>query len=263
MEKQYAFFATEVHNKDVWYKTRVRHWGLWKYTAPDSNTNAQQAQAQGSTHYQYQTSSVPRTSGETMRCCTMPFEIIMMPPCRFGAGHSICLTTILTHPEEAAHRIAVKRTKRVWARGDEIYNCFRAAVMLLERPSQGNNGGKAGDFAQGVRLMRISFAELSQVLLDLEPPPLPLWLMYIMAMFRETSASDFRPMEAQLLRHLYELTTTGAASHPTVLLWRAFWSGSRNRGFASTNRHDLNKCAAIAVDIFSGTSATYTPGPST
>jgi hypothetical protein len=74
----------------------------------------------------------------------------------------------------------------------------------------------AGDFAQGLRLMRISFAEVSRIFLGgteyMEPPMMVLRLMYIMVMFRESSARDFQPVEAQLLRHLCGLTSASSSS---------------------------------------------------
>ncbi|CAI4215837.1 unnamed protein product [Parascedosporium putredinis] len=158
-------------------------------------------------------------------------------------------------------RQAIARTQKAMRAGEETYSRFRAAVLMLERPSCGNNRGKTGDFAQGVRLMRISFAELPRFVCpssSCEPPLLPLWMMYVTALFRESSARDFRPVERQLLRHLHELTVSppgvGGPVHPTAVLWRTLWLGIQNgpSNYASSGRrHHLAMCANIAVERFS------------
>lgn len=153
--------------------------------------------------------------------------------------------------------LAVERTNQALARGNEIYVRFRAAVLLLERPSRGNNGGKAGDFAQGVRLIRISFAELSNILLGstMEPPMLPLWLLYIMLLFRESPARDFSPVEIQLRKHLAGLTSsstlTARVRHPTSLLWRALVPPADTHQSLPLSRHHINTIARLATSLFS------------
>ncbi|KAH8893959.1 hypothetical protein GQ53DRAFT_860048, partial [Thozetella sp. PMI_491] len=154
-----------------------------------------------------------------------------------------------------AHRLAAEQTSRAMSRGEEIYGRFRAAVGLLERPSRGNNGGKEGDFAQGARLMRIAFAELSIILSSVEPPLLPLWMIYIMVLLRESSARDFRPIANHLIKYLHELTwlpltngDSGRPRHPTAQIWNALWSGGG--GFAPDRRH-LLMCSTVAVEQFS------------
>jgi len=179
----------------------------------------------------------------------------------FGTG-----TSTAASDNQHEQQLATQRTSQAIRAGDEIYVRFRAAVFLLERPFHGNNRGKAGDFAQGVRLMRISFAEVSRIFLGgtehMESPMMVLWLIYIMVMFRESSARDFQPVEAQLLRHLCALTSLSSSSssssyqgtssgerHPTADLWLALCSGGRGQ-FAS-DRHFITACAEIAIERFS------------
>lgn len=156
----------------------------------------------------------------------------------------------VVRPDLATHELAVQRTSQAFKAGEELWVRFRTALNLLERPSRGNNGGKQGDFAQGVRLMRVAFAELSHLLSDCEPPLLFFSLVQVMMLFRESSARDFRSVETQLLKHLHDLTSTatGAPRHPTALLWRILWAG--NRGVLR-NRYQLCMCAAVAIEKFS------------
>lgn len=179
----------------------------------------------------------------------------MMSPFQDDDGHSM-RTMSSRNRTYPVYRLTVERTNQAMSVGEEIYGRFRAAIGPLERPSQGNNGGKEGDFAQGVCLMRISFAALSHILSSVESPLLPIWMIYIMVMFRESSARDFRPVEKQLIKHLYELTSSprvngdgGRPQHPTAQLWSTLWSGG-GRGFA-IDRYHLLMCSAIAIEQFS------------
>ncbi|KAK4250329.1 hypothetical protein C7999DRAFT_38636 [Corynascus novoguineensis] len=130
----------------------------------------------------------------------------------------------------AVEGLAVKRNKKAHNDGQETFWRFRSALNLLEKHSKTNTGRrKDGDFAQGVLLMRVAFAELSKLLHAVESPQLFPWLLHAMVLFNESPARDFRPVETQLLKHLRDLTTlTPARSrHPTSPLWRALWSGGR------------------------------------
>lgn len=149
----------------------------------------------------------------------------------------------------SVRRLAVERTKHLFKAGEETWLRFRAAVDLLERPLQVDGASKEDDFAQGVRLIRIAFAELSHILSECEPPLLFVWLMQIMILFRESLARDFRPIETQLLKHLHDLTSTavGQPRHATALLWRILWSGGRG---IPRERHHLRACTAIALESF-------------
>lgn len=148
-----------------------------------------------------------------------------------------------------SHQLAVERTDRSFRAGEETWLRFWAALNLLERPSRGGNGGKEGDFAESVRLMRVAFAALSHILFDHEPPLLFLYVVHIVVLFRESPVRGFDSIETQLLRHLHGLTSTanGGLRHPTALLWRILWSGS---GSISRHRSLLRTCTAIAIDIF-------------
>ncbi|KAK5659150.1 hypothetical protein OQA88_1240 [Cercophora sp. LCS_1] len=190
METRYGFSATT-----KMYKTRFRRWGLWKH-APCPASNEPSA-----------------------------VVLSMQTPVRLQgeeAAHRALRDyydgSFLMHRWQSQEIGPARLTREDEAikSGVGTYVRFRTAVSLLERPSRGNNGGKAGDFAQGVRLMRTPFAELPGILARGESPLLPLWLIYITTLFRESSARDFRPVEIQLLRHLQVLQTPWPLSPWTV-----------------------------------------------
>ncbi|KAI0445995.1 hypothetical protein F4803DRAFT_559834 [Xylaria telfairii] len=237
MEKQYGFFATT-----KMYKTRFRRWGLWKHNLGASNSSAMI----------HQIGSPVEFRDEEMLYQTLRNYYDASFSARRWAFDE---DNTVTEQDLPAYRLTVEQTNQAMGASEEIYERFRAALGLLERPSQGNNGGKEGDFAQGVRLIRISFAELSHILASAESPLLPIWMLYVMVMFRESSARDFRPIERQLIKYLYELTSaplvngdSGRSRHPTTQLWSTLWSGGR--GFA-IDRYHLLMCAAIAIEQFS------------
>lgn len=152
--------------------------------------------------------------------------------------------------EDPAVRLAIERTEANILSGQEVWLRFRTAFNLLERPATDNNGGKEGDYAQGVRLMRIAFAELSQnIISGCESPLLLFWMMHVMTIFRESELRDFRPVEWQLLKHLYDLTssTPGGSRHATAFLWRILWSGGRG---IARDRYHLRMCTAVAIEQF-------------
>jgi hypothetical protein len=73
-----------------------------------------------------------------------------------------------------------RETKAGIDRGQEIWLRFRLALRLLDRPNiiEDLDTGKKKDFAEGVRLMRLSFADLSQnIMAGREAPMLLFWLM--------------------------------------------------------------------------------------
>ncbi|KAK0627363.1 hypothetical protein B0T14DRAFT_563172 [Immersiella caudata] len=241
------------------YKTRFRRWGLWKHCCPSTSGSDDRGRIQQALTRRHRTRAPNEWRDEELLYRTIRDYYDGAFWSRrwasdFGGS---------TLSAEGTGELAIQRTKDAFRLGDENYVRFRAAALLIERPSHGNNNGKAGDFAQGVRLMRICFAELSRVLLagpdTMESPTMVIWLMYIMVLFRESSARDFRPVEVQLLGHMRGLTSSegstseNRARHPTAGLWRALsLAGSTGGGsrFAS-DRHFINKCAAIALDRFS------------
>ncbi|KXX74053.1 hypothetical protein MMYC01_209771 [Madurella mycetomatis] len=200
MEQQHEFYATV-----KMYKTHLRRWGLWKHDPYPANHESSAIICQTCSPTELQREEmVYRALRDyddgvfSMR--RWAFEKVG-PNCQAG-------------PAQVEQGIKV---------GEETYVRFRAAIDPLERRSSGDNGGKAGDFTQG--------------------------LMYITVRFRTSSARDFRPIEAQLLRHLYELTASlRGPQHPTTQLWRALWS--EGRGLAMGYRQ-LRMCAAIALEQFS------------
>jgi hypothetical protein len=222
------------------YKSRFRRWGLWKHSSTTHEPSSPICDTRAPDEL-YSEENLYRAVKDYYHGA-------------FSAGrwayedHS---------PLPHQDHLAVERTKQAFARCNEIYVRFRAAVLLLGRPSQDNNGGKAGDFAQGVRLMRISFAELSDILLGsgTEAPLLPLWLMYVMVLFRESSTREFRPVEVQLRKHLADLTFSSPlitrGRHPTSLLWRALIPPSPSNSSVPLSRHHLNTIAALTTSAFS------------
>ncbi|GAB1312799.1 Clr5 domain-containing protein [Madurella fahalii] len=254
METQHGFFATP-----KMYKRRFRSWGLWKH---DRDNSIAGAVRHGSQPYAAQSALtlVRRTPtpepGDSfeLRNEEMMYRVIRdYYDAAFSARRWVFRSD---SPGQAgfeqdphAHQLAVERTRRAFNDGQETWLRFRAALNLLERPSAGSNGGKEDDFAQGVRMMRVAFAELSTILSDCEPPLLFLWLLQVMMIFRESPARDFRPVEMQLLKHLHDLTSTtaGQPRHATALLWRTLWSGGRG---IPRDRYHLRICTAIAIEKF-------------
>ncbi|KAK4449767.1 Clr5 domain-containing protein [Podospora aff. communis PSN243] len=253
METQHAFFATT-----KMYKTRFRRWGLWKHCSPTASRENDHSRAQDALVRRHRTRAPDEWREEELL-----YRVIQdYYDGAFSSGRWASDFGVQSLPASPVNQLAIQRTKRAIRLGDENYVRFRAASILIARPSRGNNSGKAGDFAQGVRLMRICFAELSRLLLagskSMESPITVIWLMYIMVLFRESPAKDFRPVEAQLLRHLRGLTSSEGTSrngvkHPTADLWTALCSagkGELGTRFAS-DRYYINTCAAIAIERFS------------
>ncbi|KAK5658663.1 hypothetical protein OQA88_2059 [Cercophora sp. LCS_1] len=224
METRHGFSATA-----KMYKTRFRRWGLWKHNpCPAHEPPAVIVPTQTPTH--------------------LPGEEAAYRALRDYYDGSFVMRRWQSENDSLGPHSRLSREDQVLKAGVETYVRFRAALGLLERPSRGNNGGKAGDFAQGVRLMRISFAELPGILAQGESPMLPIWMMYITTMFRESSARDFQPVETQLLRHLYGLTNLPNGKHPSARLWHALCTGGQE---VATRRHHLRVYAAIALEQFS------------
>ncbi|KXX79946.1 hypothetical protein MMYC01_202306 [Madurella mycetomatis] len=254
METQHGFFATP-----KMYKRRFRRWGVWKHEGGGDITGVVEHRSQlnaaqsASALIRRIPTPEPGDSFELRNEELMYRAIRDYYDAAFSARrwafHDDNPGRFTTEQDLQFHRLAVERTKRAYNDGQEIWLRFRAALNLLERPFGGNNGGKEDDFSQGVRLMRVAFAELSLALSDSEPPPLFLWLMQVMVIFSESSIRDFRPVELQLLKHLHGLTSTTAGSprHATALLWRILWSGGRG---IPRDRYHLAICTAIAVEKF-------------
>ncbi|KAK0715212.1 hypothetical protein B0H67DRAFT_489165 [Lasiosphaeris hirsuta] len=149
-------------------------------------------------------------------------------------------------PSSPALTMALQKTSEGIKHGLEIWLRFRAALILLEQPlaKDGSN------HAEGIKLMRVSFAQLSQnILSGHEAPMLLFWIMHVMTLFRESHARDFHRIEMQLLKHLYELTTTtpSGSRHATSFLWRTLWGGGKG---IARDRHHLRMCTAAAVEQF-------------
>jgi len=83
-------------------------------------------------------------------------------------------------PRDPSQMLAITQTKEGVDQGQAIWLRFRTALKLLERPAIVPNPdtGKKTDFSEGVRLMRIAFAELSQnILSGREAPMLLFWIL--------------------------------------------------------------------------------------
>jgi len=70
-----------------------------------------------------------------------------------------------------------------------------------------------------------------------------------MMLFRESSTRDFRYVENQLLKHLFELTSAAPSGsrHATSFFWQALWSGGQG---VSCDRYHLQRCCAVALEQF-------------
>ncbi|KAK4171514.1 hypothetical protein QBC36DRAFT_199160 [Triangularia setosa] len=251
METQHDFFATS-----KMYKRRFRLWNLWKH---DTGSKSLGDSGQSNLHDYYAVSlcrnpmSKPHDSPELRHEEMMYRAISDYYDAAFSARRWVfndsTITAKATGQDLIAHQLAVERTDQAFEAGEEVWLRFWAGLNMLERPSRGSNGGKEEDFGEGVRLMRVAFAELSYILSDCEPPLLFLCLMHIMVLFRESSVSGFDFIETQLIKHLYGLTSTtnGTPQHATAPLWRVLWSGGRG---IPRDRYHLRMCTAIALEMF-------------
>lgn len=252
------------------YKRRFRRWGLWKHEeggdiAGPAEHRSQPNAAQSASVLIRRAPTPELGDSFELRNEELMYRAIRdyydaAFSTRRWVFHDDNPGRFTTEQDLQTHRLAVERTKRAFNDGQETWLRFRAALNLLERPFGGNNGGKEDDFSQGVRLMRVAFAELSLAISDCEPPLLFLWLMQVMVIFSESSIRDFRPVELQLLKHLHGLTSTTAGSprHATALLWRILWSGGRG---IPRDRYHLTICTAVAIEKFTqylGFSHTWT-----
>ncbi|KXX73394.1 hypothetical protein MMYC01_210353 [Madurella mycetomatis] len=230
------------------YKRRFRRWGLWKHSE-DSQDTAQDCTGTGpDLNVELTGKLIPpapaarvavRKSAVSLKApipepggsYTLRNEEMMYRAIRnyYDAAFSAQRWTFSGHVRSRAasaedfhaHQPAVNRTKDIFEAGLETWECFLAAQDLLERPDRGSKGGKGDDFAQGIRLMRVAFARLAQLLAsDSEPPFLFFWLMQIFILFLESP-------------------------HPTAQLWRILLLGG-----ISPNRFYLHICADIAIEIF-------------
>lgn len=220
------------------YKTRFRRWGLWKHDSSAKSVTAIAPHAWQDEERVYLTIRNYYDGALSSRRWVVDSDTRKI--------------------NDKTTQLAIERTKQALRNGEETCMRFRAAVSLLERGRQ-NGSCNADDLAQGVRLMRISFAALSQILLGpgLEAPMLPLSTLYIIVRFGE-STTDFSPLAAQLLKYLQGLTSSSPsqARHPTALLWHALCArmnptSDKQSEKRFTSRSQLNNCASIAVDRFS------------
>jgi len=221
------------------YKTRFRRWGLWKHDSSAKTITVISPQAWKDEERVY-------------------LSIRDYYDGAFASQRWTFAKPDMVSTTQDEHELAVQRTKHAMRNDDEMCLRFRAAICLLEKGRQSPNGTcHADDLAQAVRLLRISFAALSQSLLGpgLEAPMLPLLILYIIVRFSESTTADFSALAAQLLKYLRGLTSSPSSQHihPTALLWRALCAHHLNPQATSdknrfSSRSQLNTCAAIAVD---------------
>ncbi|KAK5658323.1 hypothetical protein OQA88_2299 [Cercophora sp. LCS_1] len=273
MEAEYNFFATP-----KMYKTRFRRWGLWKHNQASTVTSIIQLKRQRDAahkpseftlngrpvNYERIKSYLRRNekmrrlleSSSALPTVSPDTKLALAARTPSPSPEPVTAPTAFRNEEQLYHAIRnyyagafgagrwvfegsderAVATKQGLRRGQEIWLRFRTALRLLERGGEGGaNGGKEGDYAQGVRLVRISFAELEGAVLG----------GYVMTVFRESTARDFRVIETQLLKYLYELTAAGG--HAMGALWKILWLA----GFGiDRHRHHLQTCLRVAQGVF-------------
>ena len=235
------------------YKSRFRRWGLWKHHM--SNNIAERAHRPIALICRTPTPE-PGDSPELQNEERMYRALRDYYDASFSARRWAFDGVNTPERDSPSHKLAIQQTRKANNDCQETWWRFRAALSILERhvhsTAAGNNPiTKDGDFAQGVLLIRIAFAELSALLSAVESPELFPSLLYVMILLNESPLLDFRPVEIQLLKHLHDLTSlssnapsTSRHVHPTATLWRTLWS--HGRGLPRT-RHALSQCNRIAV----------------
>ncbi|KAK0661637.1 hypothetical protein QBC41DRAFT_382857 [Cercophora samala] len=137
----------------------------------------------------------------------------------------------ITSPEQATNDKAVVATHTGVRRGFEIWRRLMTAVRLFHDTSHPDNR------AQSIKVIRITFAELTATLLSgRESPLLFFWIMHALTLFRSIPDPNFQWIETYLLKHLFELTETvrlkNGAAHPTAQLWKVLYSNGKGLLFS-------------------------------
>ncbi|KAK0726427.1 hypothetical protein B0T21DRAFT_293585, partial [Apiosordaria backusii] len=137
----------------------------------------------------------------------------------------------ITSPDQATNDKAVVATHTGVRRGFEIWRRLMTAVRLFHDTSHPDNR------AQSIKVIRITFAELTATLLSgAESPLLFFWIMHALTLFRSIPDTNFQSIETYLLKHLFELTETvrlqNGATHPTAQLWKVLYSNGKGLLFS-------------------------------
>ncbi|KAK1836417.1 hypothetical protein QBC39DRAFT_430022 [Podospora conica] len=274
MEHDHGFFATP-----KMYKTRFRRWGLWKHNQAHTVVEIIRLKRERDAAHKPTTeillngrrvdlarvdaylrrnskmrryvSSLPDSPSPTttaLICRTPSPSPPPSPPAPLLAEESLYHTLrtyyassfassvwTFSPPSSPAHTLtltSLSLSQTLWLR-------LRTALAHLLRtpPSP----------SLAARLLRIAFAELTPALLSPSPSPLlPFFILHITILLRESHAALpplFRTLEAQLLRHIADLTA--AARSPGWEMWAVLCrSPARSRWHA-------RRCAEVAGAEFS------------
>ncbi|KAK4640813.1 hypothetical protein QC761_606900 [Podospora bellae-mahoneyi] len=170
-----------------------------------------------------------------------------------------------TSADQARNDKAVMATHTGVRRGFEIWRRLMTAVRLFHDTSHPDNR------AQSIKVIRITFAELTSTLSSgRESPLLFFWVMHALTLFRSIPDPNFQRLEIYLLKHLFELTETvrlqnGAIPHPTAQLWKVLYSNGQSLLFSPPsspspdnddkspliNHTHLSSLISLAVSLFS------------
>ncbi|KAK4196589.1 hypothetical protein QBC40DRAFT_183098 [Triangularia verruculosa] len=148
------------------------------------------------------------------------------------ASHRWSFLEDIASPSQAHDDKAVVATHTGVRRGFEIWRRLMTAVRLFHDPSHPDNR------AQSIKVIRITFAELTATILSgRESPLLFFWIMHALTLFRSIPDPNFQSIETYLLKHLFELTETirlknGGVAHPTAQLWKVLYSNGKGLLFS-------------------------------
>ncbi|KAK0743471.1 hypothetical protein B0T18DRAFT_430742 [Schizothecium vesticola] len=271
MEREHNFFATP-----KMYKTRFRRWGLWKHNQASTVVEIVRLQRERDAAHKPTTEillhgqrvDLARVDAYLRRNDKMRRYVSSLPT---SAPHRhpptaalICRTPSPSpspSPEESLYRAirtyyasSLSTPSRTWVfdpptspspahtstthhlhLAQTLWLRFRTALNHLVRPPL--------NLALAARLLRIVFAELTTALLSpFASPLLPFWILHVVVLLREAHPAlppEFRPLEAQLLRHVADLTA--AARTPGWEMWRVLCRSS-----AARERWHVRRCAEVA-----------------
>ncbi|KAK4228572.1 hypothetical protein QBC38DRAFT_361587 [Podospora fimiseda] len=137
-----------------------------------------------------------------------------------------------------------------------IWRRFNTAINLFSNPCSSSK-----DKTSAIKIIRISFHDLSSTLLSShESPTLLFFLMHIFLLLRTSSPSGtknptFESIESSLLRHLHDLTSTSFSQpSPTSILFRTL-----SHSFSTTTQKDLTSHTANCLSAAKPFFTTYLP----
>ncbi|KAK4176951.1 hypothetical protein QBC36DRAFT_328061 [Triangularia setosa] len=168
----------------------------------------------------------------------------------------------ITSPDQATNDKAVVATHTGVRRGFEIWRRLMTAVRLFHDASHPDNR------AQSIKVIRITFSELTATLLSgRESPLLFFWIMHALTLFRSIPDPNFQSIETYLLQHLFELTETvrlqNGATHPTAQLWKVLYSNGKGLLFSPPDNTPFSYPSPSSSESDSSTPPPPPPPPST